>query len=136
MARRAGNPPRPKKMGTAGILAQEVMYVLPAPVYRDPLVRLSLELKAVYAGWGAASIAPSMRGLSLALRLAAVRLELPGLPDWWAAVPETRDTDMIVYLADGESPGEQFFETFPPFGPLRGLIEDAAAALAVQEVGL
>jgi hypothetical protein len=125
-------------MGTINqsITQGEVLCVLPPAIYGDPLVRLAIELRAVYAGWGAASIAPSMRGLSLALRLAAVRLELPGLPDWWAAVPETRDTDMIVYLADGESPGEQFFETFPPFGPLRGLIEDAAAALAEKEAAL
>lgn len=142
MVRRPPNQPHHGKvqsdMGTNPVSHEqaEIACVFSPVIYRDPLVRLALELKAVYASWGAGRIAPGMNGLQLALRLAAVRLELPGLPGWWAAVPAMRDVDMILYLYDGESPGEQFFETFPPFAPLRTVIEDAAAALAAQEAAI
>jgi hypothetical protein len=116
-------------------LDAEVMSILPPTIWSDPQVRLLLELRAISSGAGSRARI-SMRGVQLALRLAAARLGMSGLPAWWAKVPATRDTEMIVYLADGESPGEPFFETFPPFGPLRDLIKDAAAALAAQEAAL
>lgn len=105
----------------------EVASILPAAAYRDPLVRLSLELRATYASW-AIDLAPTMRSLKLALRAAAARLELPGLPTWWSAVPAIRLVELLGWLHE-----ENLRETFPPHAELRTLIEDAAAALAAQE---
>jgi len=59
----------------------DVMCILPPSILRDPLVRLALELRATYASWGAIAIAPSTRGIKLALRATAARIGMPGLPD-------------------------------------------------------
>ena len=109
----------------------DVLVVMPQAVYRDPLVRLLVEVRTAFAGWGAAKIAPSMRGIKLALRATAARIGMPGIPDWWSAVPPIRLTELLVWLYE-----EDLRETFPPHGRLRTLIVEAAAALAQQEAGL
>ncbi len=126
--------PRKTMGSTTSIVARpipEVACVLPAAAYRDPLVRLALELRATYAGWGAIAIAPGMNSIKLALRVAAVRLGMPGLPDWWPAVPAIRLVELLMWLHEEDLP-----ETFPPSASLRGLIEDAGSALAAVEAGL
>jgi hypothetical protein len=109
----------------------EVACVFSHVVYRDPLVRLAFELRAVYAQWGAIEIAPSMRSIKLALRGAAVQLDMPALPAWWAAVPQIRLIDLLLWLHD-----EDGHEVFPPHAELRVLIEDATRVLAAQEASL
>lgn len=109
----------------------EIAYVFSSTTYASPEFRLLIELRATYAGWGAIAIAPGMNSIKLALRVAAVRIGMRGLPEWWPAVPAIRLVELLLWLHD-----EDLRELYPPHEELRGLIEDAARALAAVEAGL
>jgi hypothetical protein len=79
-----------------------------------------------------------MRGLRLALRVAAVRLKMPGLPNWWHSIPEAAAgvADLLAYFYDGESDDDPpLREVYPPHSALRGLVLDAIERLRVAEMG-
>ena len=130
-------PTAPEKMGTTESVAQDdvlCVCILPPAIWADPQVRLLLELRAISRGAGSKTRL-SMRGMQLALRLAAVRLGMSGLPGWWAKVPAMREVEMLLFLHSGGDE-EEFFETFSPHESLRTIIEAAAAQLAAQEAAL